>query len=86
MKKVEFSLSFEVHKGLDEEDLEVLLKDYLINDYIVENFVSSVISEEESIENFAIGSVDLVLKKQIKKTSKKNNKRPDLVGEQWKQV
>ena len=63
MKKVEFSLSFEVHKGLDEEDLEV-----------------------ESIENFAIGSVDLVLKKQIKKTSKKNNKRPDLVGEQWKQV
>tara|TARA_R100000781_G_scaffold60370_1_gene38580 strand:+ start:193 stop:441 length:249 start_codon:yes stop_codon:yes gene_type:complete len=67
MKKVEFNLTFEVHKGLDEEDFEMLLKNYLINDYVIEDFVSSVIGEEDDIDNFSISSVSLVRKKKRKK-------------------
>tara|TARA_R110000824_G_scaffold195031_1_gene377678 strand:- start:354 stop:602 length:249 start_codon:yes stop_codon:yes gene_type:complete len=76
MKKVEFSLTFEVHKGLDEEDLEMLLKNYLINDYIIEDFVSSVIGEEDDIDNFSIHSVELIRKKKQKK-KKVSNGVPD---------
>lgn len=67
MKKVEFNLTFEVHKKLDEEDFEMLLKNYLINDYVIEDFVSSVIGEEDDIDNFSISSVSLVRKKKRKK-------------------
>ena len=66
MKKVEFDLTFEVHKKLDEEDLEILLKNYLINDYVIEDFVSSVIGEEDDIDNFSVNSVSLVRKKKRK--------------------
>jgi len=66
MKKVEFNLTFEVHKGLDEEDFEMLLKNYLINDYVIEDFVSSVIGEEDDIDNFSVNSVSLVRKKKRK--------------------
>ena len=76
MKKVEFNLTFEVHKGLDEEDLEMLLKNYLINDYIIEDFVSSVIGEEDDIDNFSIHSVELIRKKKQKK-KKVSNGVPD---------
>ena len=67
MKKVEFNLTFEVHKKLDEEDFEMLLKNYLINDYVIEDFVSSVIGEEDDIDNFSVNSVSLVRKKKRKK-------------------
>ena len=67
MKKVEFNLTFEVHKKLDEEDFEMLLKNYLINDYVIEDFVSSVIGEEDDIDNFSVNSVSLVRKKKTKK-------------------
>ena len=67
MKKVEFNLTFEVHKKLDEEDFEMLLKNYLINDYVIEDFVNSVIGEEDNIDNFSINSVSLVRKKKTKK-------------------
>ena len=67
MKKVEFNLTFEVHKKLDEEDFEMLLKNYLINDYVIEDFVNSVIGEEDNIDNFSINSVSLVRKKENKK-------------------
>ena len=67
MKKVEFNLTFEVHKKLDEEDFEMLLKNYLINDYVIEDFVNSVIGEEDNIDNFSINSVSLVRKKKRKK-------------------
>jgi|TARA_R110002012_G_scaffold298307_1_gene496644 hypothetical protein len=67
MKKVEFNLTFEVHKGLDEEDFEMLLKDYLINDYVVEEFVSNVIGDISDIDNFSVNSVSLVRKKKRKK-------------------
>ena len=76
MKKVEFDLTFEVHKKLDEEDLEILLKNYLINDYTIEDFVSSVLGEEDGIDNFSIDSVNLSRKKK-KKKSKVNNGAPD---------
>tara|TARA_R110000824_G_scaffold155241_2_gene327927 strand:+ start:148 stop:396 length:249 start_codon:yes stop_codon:yes gene_type:complete len=66
MKKVEFNLTFEVHKKLDEEDFEMLLKNYLINDYVIEDFVNSVIGEEDNIDNFSINSVSLVRKKKTK--------------------
>ena len=66
MKKVEFNLTFEVHKKLDEEDFEMLLKNYLINDYVIEDFVSSVIGEEDDIDNFSVNSVSLVRKKKRK--------------------
>ena len=75
MKKVEFSLTFEVHKGLDEEDLEILLKDYLINDYIIEDFVGTIISEEDNVENFSIKSVNLTRKKESKEESKQWSSR-----------
>jgi len=83
MKKIEFNLTFEVHKKMDEENFEILLKDYLINDYNVEKFVTKVISEEDEVDNFLIKSVDLVRKKKIKKNDDKISKNPDLVGEQW---
>jgi hypothetical protein len=67
MKKVEFNLTFEVHKKLDEEDFEMLLKNYLINDYVIEDFVNSVIGEEDNIDNFSVNSVSLVRKKKRKK-------------------
>ena len=67
MKKVEFNLTFEVHKELDEEDLEMLLKDYLINDYVIEEFASNVIGDVNDIDNFSINSVSLVRKKKTKK-------------------
>ena len=67
MKKVEFNLTFEVHKKLDEEDFEMLLKNYLINDYVIEDFVNSVIGEEDDIDNFSVNSVSLVRKKKRKK-------------------
>ena len=67
MKKVEFNLTFEVHKKLDEEDFEMLLKDYLINDYVIEEFASNVIGEEDDIDNFSVNSVSLVRKKKRKK-------------------
>mgnify|MGYP003627698200 FL=1 len=76
MKKVEFDLTFEVHKKLDEEDLEILLKNYLINDYTIEDFVSSVLGEEDGIDNFSIDSVNLSRKKK-KKKSKISNGVPD---------
>ena len=76
MKKVEFDLTFEVHKKLDEEDLEILLKNYLINDYTIEDFVSSVLGEEDGIDNFSIDSVNLSRKKK-KKKSKASNGVPD---------
>ena len=76
MKKVEFDLTFEVHKKLDEEDLEILLKNYLINDYAIEDFVSSVLGEEDGIDNFSIDSVNLSRKKK-KKKSKISNGVPD---------
>ena len=76
MKKVEFDLTFEVHKKLDEEDFEMLLKNYLINDYFIEDFVSSVIGEEDDIDNFSIDSVNLSRKKK-KKKSKASNGVPD---------
>jgi len=76
MKKVEFDLTFEVHKKLDEEDLEILLKNYLINDYAIEDFVSSVLGEEDGIDNFSIDSVNLSRKKK-KKKSKVSNGVPD---------
>jgi|TARA_R110000787_G_scaffold117037_2_gene227542 hypothetical protein len=76
MKKVEFDLTFEVHKKLDEEDLEILLKNYLINDYTIEDFVSSVLGEEDGIDNFSIDSVNLSRKKK-KKKSKVSNGVPD---------
>ena len=75
MKKVEFNLTFEVHKELDEEDLEMLLKNYLINDYTIEDFVSSVLGEEDNVENFSIKSVNLTRKKKAKK--KVSNGVPD---------
>ena len=76
MKKVEFDLTFEVHKKLDEEDLEILLKNYLINDYTIEDFVSSVLGEEDGIDNLSIDSVNLSRKKK-KKKSKVSNGVPD---------
>jgi hypothetical protein len=76
MKKVEFNLTFEVHKGLDEEDFEMLLKDYLINDYVIQDFVSSVIGEEDGIDNFSIHSVEFTRKKKQKK-KKISNGVPD---------
>ena len=76
MKKVEFNLTFEVHKKLDEEDFEMLLKNYLINDYVIEDFVSSVIGEEDDIDNFSIHSVELIRKKKQKK-KKVSNGVPD---------
>jgi hypothetical protein len=76
MKKVEFDLTFEVHKKLDEEDLEILLKNYLINHYTIEDFVSSVLGEEDGIDNFSIDSVNLSRKKK-KKKSKISNGVPD---------
>ena len=82
MKKVEFDLTFEVHKKLDEEDLEILLKNYLINDYTIEDFVSSVLGEEDGIDNFSIDSVNLSRKKKKKKSKVSNgvpNKNWDVV-------
>jgi len=67
MKKVEFNLTFEVHKKLDEEDFEMLLKNYLINDYVIEEFASNVIEDVNDIDNFSINSVSLVRKKKTKK-------------------
>ena len=67
MKKEEFNLTFEVHKKLDEEDFEMLLKDYLINDYVIEEFASNVIGDVNDIDNFSINSVSLVRKKKTKK-------------------
>ena len=66
MKKVEFNLTFEVHKKLDEEDFEMLLRDYLINDYVIEEFASNVIGDVNDIDNFSINSVSLVRKKKRK--------------------
>jgi|TARA_R100001530_G_C4247253_1_gene136890 hypothetical protein len=76
MKKVEFNLTFEVHNGLDEEDFEILLKDYLINDESIKSFSSHVIGDVSDIDNFSINSVSLVRKKKNKK-KKISNGVPD---------
>ena len=76
MKKVEFNLTFEVHDRLDEEDFEILLKDYLINDESIKSFSSHVIGDVSDIDNFSINSVSLVRKKKNKK-KKISNGVPD---------
>tara|TARA_R100000951_G_scaffold98314_1_gene88290 strand:- start:1 stop:249 length:249 start_codon:yes stop_codon:yes gene_type:complete len=76
MKKVEFNLTFEVHNRLDEEDFEILLKDYLINDESIKSFSSHVIGDVSDIDNFSINSVSLVRKKKNKK-KKISNGVPD---------
>ena len=73
MKTVKFDLVLKVHDDLKEDELKKSLETYMVNENVASSIVQRVISEKGAPENFSIISMELKIKRKVKKNAVQNS-------------